>query len=1016
MNDNNDEFSGGVGLLEPPTQLDSSDQALGESLEISVRQPVPVEVIPATPRKPKAAPKAVAKSGNTKPDNTRPGNTRPGNTRTGTKGLVELAELEALVSAIDKSTAVIEFSMDGMILTANQNFLNLMGYTLDEIQGKHHSIFVPASYRESEQYRDFWFKLRAGQYQTAEYKRLGKNGREVWIQASYNPILDLNGQPFKVVNYATDVTERKMTAADFEGQVAAIDKSTAMIEFNMDGTILTANDLFLRTMGYRLEEIRGKHHSIFVDDQYKRSEEYRSFWENLNQGLHDKAEFKRYGKNGREVWIQASYNPILGLNGKPFKVIKFATDITNEKLVAADFEGQIAAIDKSTAVIEFNMDGIIMSANSLFLSAMGYRMDEVKGKHHSMFLDEASKQSSENREFWERLNRGEHQAAVYKRVGKDGREVWIQASYNPILDLNGKPFKVVTYATDVTAQKLLAADCSGQIASISKSQAIIEFSIDGTILRANDNFLNLMGYSLVEIKGKHHSIFVDESFKNSSAYKQFWTSLQNGEYQTAVYKRIGKGGREVWIQASYNPILDLNGKPFKVVKYATDVTESKLLAADTSGQIASISKSQAIIEFGVDGTIITANDNFLSTMGYRLDEIKGRHHSMFVEESFRNTAEYGEFWDKLRRGEYQAAVYKRIGKGGREVWIQASYNPILDLNGKPFKVVQYATEVTEHVKAKIDLQQKVETIVEVVRAATQGDLTQEISVSGSDAIGQMGEGLAHFFKSLRSSVKKILQNAQSVGESAEKLISLSSQMVRDAGETASQAKIVSDTSGEVSKNVSVMATGGDEMLTSIRLIAGSSNESARVAKEAVAAAANAKLIISELGDSSTKIGNVIKLITSIAQQTNLLALNATIEAARAGEAGKGFAVVAHEVKELAKETAKATNEIGVKIEAIQSSTKSAVLAIGQIDSVINQIDEISASIASAVEEQTATTNEMGRNVNEAASGATDIAQSILGVARTAQNTTVAADETQTAAKALSDMASQLRSMVGQFKI
>ncbi len=206
------------------------------------------------------------------------------------------------------------------------------------------------------------------------------------------------------------------------------------------------------------------------------------------------------------------------------------------------------------------------------------------------------------------------------------------------------------------------------------------------------------------------------------------------------------------------------------------------------------------------------------------------------------------------------------------------------------------------------------------------------------------------------------------------------------------------------------------MLTSIRLISSSSNESARVAKEAVSAAANAKVIVSELGNSSTKIGNVLKLITSIAQQTNLLALNATIEAARAGEAGKGFAVVAHEVKELAKETAKATNEIGLKIEAIQSSTKSAAQAIGQIDSVINQIDEISASIASAVEQQTATTNEMGRSVNEAASSANDIAQSIKGVARTAQNTTVAADQTRDAAQAMAAMAYQLQSLVGQFKI
>jgi PAS domain S-box-containing protein len=998
VHDNSNEFEGGIAVLDEPTEVQTVSREEVQALSSGEVQTVSREMEPS-PRKPKVpaktAPKTVSKP-----------------VMKGT----ERAELEAVVSAVSKSNAVIEFDMDGIVLTANDNFLNTMGYTLSEIQGRHHSLFVPDDYKQSAEYREFWSKLRAGQYQTAEYKRLGKNGREVWIQASYNPILDSQGKPYKVIKFATDVTQQKLSAADFSGQIAAIAKSTAVIEFNMDGTIRTANDHFLDAMGYRLDEVKGKHHSMFVDDEYKRRAEYREFWEKLNRGEYQQAEYKRYGKGGREVWIQASYNPILDLNGKPFKVVKYATDVTNQKVAAADFEGQIAAIAKSSAVIEFNMDGTIRTANSIFLDAMGYRLDEVKGKHHSIFLDEETKNSSEYREFWDRLRRGEHQSAEFKRFGKGGREVWIQASYNPILDLNGKPFKVVKYATDITEQKLLAADCNGQIKAIGKSQAIIEFTIDGTILHANDNFLNVMGYSLSEIKGKHHGMFVDDAFKASAEYRDFWLALKRGEYQSAVYKRYGKGGREVWIQASYNPILDLNGKPFKVVKYATDITESKLLAADSSGQIASISKSQAVIEFNIDGTITQANDNFLNAMGYTLDEIKGRHHSMFVDEAFKNSAEYQAFWQALRRGEYQAAVYKRLGKGGREVWIQASYNPILDLNGKPFKVVKYATEVTEHIKAKIDLQQKVEVILEVVRAASQGDLTREIAVSGSDAIGQMGEGLAHFFKSLRQSVQQILLNSQSVGESADKLISLSNQMVGDAGETASQAKIVSDTSGEVSKNVGVMATGGDEMLTSIRLIAGSSNESARVAKEAVAAAANAKLIISELGDSSTKIGNVIKLITSIAQQTNLLALNATIEAARAGEAGKGFAVVAHEVKELAKETAKATNEIGLKVEAIQSSTKSAVLAIGQIDSVINQIDEISASIASAVEEQTATTNEMGRNVNEAASGANDIAQSILGVARTAQNTTVAADETRNAAKALAEMAAQLQSLVGQFKI
>ncbi|MFO0650103.1 MAG: PAS domain-containing protein [Polyangiales bacterium] len=195
-----------------------------------------------------------------------------------------------------------------------------------------------------------------------------------------------------------------------------------------------------------------------------------------------------------------------------------------------------------------------------------------------------------------------------------------------------------------------------------------------------------LGYSLNEIKGKHHSMFVEESYRSSNDYREFWARLNRGEYVAEEFKRIGRGGKEVWIQASYNPIFDLNGKPFKVVKYAMDVTAEKIKAADYAGQLAAIGKSQAVIEFDLDGTIRTANENFLRTLGYSLNEIKGKHHSMFVEESYRGSNDYREFWARLNRGEYVAEEFKRIGRGGKEVWIQASYNPIFDLNGRPFKV------------------------------------------------------------------------------------------------------------------------------------------------------------------------------------------------------------------------------------------------------------------------------------------------------------------------------------------
>jgi len=287
-----------------------------------------------------------------------------------------------------------------------------------------------------------------------------------------------------------------------------------------------------------------------------------------------------------------------------------------------------------------------------------------------------------------------------------------------MLDSRGKPAKVIKFATDITAQKIQSMENFGKITAMDRSQAVIEFNMDGTIVTANENFLGAMGYTLGEVQGKHHGMFVEPAERDGGAYREFWARLNRGEFQAAEYKRLGKGGKEVWILATYNPIMDEKGKPFKVVKFATDVTGQKLKAADLDGQITAIGKSQAVIEFRMDGTIITANENFLNTLGYSLGEVQGKHHSMFVEPTERGSADYQEFWARLNRGEYQVAEYKRIGKGGKEVWIQASYNPILDLNGKPFKVVKYAADTTQQALTRMRAE-RARSLIESVAAGSE---------------------------------------------------------------------------------------------------------------------------------------------------------------------------------------------------------------------------------------------------------------------------------------------------------
>jgi methyl-accepting chemotaxis protein len=314
-----------------------------------------------------------------------------------------------------------------------------------------------------------------------------------------------------------------------------------------------------------------------------------------------------------------------------------------------------------------------------------------------------------------------------------------------------------------------------------------------------------------------------------------------------------------------------------------------------------------------------------------------------------------------------------------------------------------------------DLKHKIDLMLGTVEAAAKGDLTSAVAVSGEDALGRMGDGLSTFLKDLRSSVSQMGDTSQALASSSEELTAVSQAMSSNAVEASAQANVVSAAAEQVSKNVTTVATGVEEMNVSIREIAKSATDAARVATGAVKVAETTNVTVGKLGESSAEIGKVIRVITSIAQQTKLLALNATIEAARAGEAGKGFAVVANEVKELAKETAKATEDISAKIDAIQTDTKGAVDAISEISAVIKKINDIQSSIASAVEQQTATANEIGRNISEAAKGSAEIAQNITSVAQAAKSTSVGANDTQRAADELARMAATLQKLIGQFK-
>jgi methyl-accepting chemotaxis protein len=547
-----------------------------------------------------------------------------------------------------------------------------------------------------------------------------------------------------------------------------------------------------------------------------------------------------------------------------------------------------------------------------------------------------------------------------------------------------------------------SSDLNAQFEAINRVQAIIEFTLDGKILHANENFLTALGYTLPEIQGQHHSLFVEAAYRSSPEYKAFWAKLGRGEFEAAQYKRIGKGGKEVWIEASYNPIFDKRGRPYKVVKFATDITTQKLQTADYEGQLAAIDKAQAVIAFTLDGTIITANRNFLDTLGYSLEEVKGKHHSIFVERAYRDSLEYKAFWDKLGRGEYDAAQYKRIGKGGKEIWIQASYNPILDASGRPYKVVKYATDITAQVKAAQMTQIAVQQVQAVVDATRNNDLTQRVSLDGKTGeIATLCSGVNDIVEAMTNIINSLRQASTTIAAASAEISTASQDL---AQRTESQAASIEETAASMHEITTTVRQNADN--------AQAANQLAAVARDTAekggSVVSNAVNAVTQIEESARKISDIIGLIDEIAFQTNLLALNASVEAARAGEAGKGFAVVAQEVRALAQRSANASKDIKALISTSNAQVKTGATLVNQTGSsltdivaAVKKVSDIVAEIAAASREQ--------------ATGLDQINTAVGSMDEITQRNGALVEETSASAQSLSNQAQSLAALVQRYK-
>jgi methyl-accepting chemotaxis protein len=547
------------------------------------------------------------------------------------------------------------------------------------------------------------------------------------------------------------------------------------------------------------------------------------------------------------------------------------------------------------------------------------------------------------------------------------------------------------------------ADYRGQIAAIGRSQAVIEFDMTGTVRDVNENFARVLGYSRAEVIGKHHSMFVESAYSGSAEYRGFWEKLNRGEPEIGSFKRLAKGGREVWIQASYNPIPDVNGKPFKVVKYASDITEQKVRATDFEGQLAAIGRAQAVIEFDLDGTIRVVNENFAQVLGYSNSEVQGKHHSMLVDPAISGTADYRAFWAKLARGEPDSGRYRRVAKGGRTVWLQASYNPILDANGRPVKVVKFATDVTEQMQMAQQLELTVKQTQITVQAASEGDLTARIPLSGkSGELEALCKGVNSMLDATSDLVKRVKSAAAEVQAGAEEI---SKGNLNLSQRTEQQASSLEETASSMEEMTSTVKQTADN--------AGQANQLAMAARQQAekggAVVSSAVSAMGGINAASKKIADIIGVIDEIAFQTNLLALNAAVEAARAGEQGRGFAVVATEVRNLAGRSATAAKEIKALIQD----------SVSKVDEGAKLVDESGRTledIVSAVKKVTDIVAEIAAASREQSSGIEQVNKAVMQMDQTTQQNAALVEEASAASHAIVEQAQALNGMIARYSV
>ncbi|GAA4846296.1 PAS domain S-box protein [Algivirga pacifica] len=1058
-------------------------------------------------------------------------------------------EGQSLLEATKNTVGNIEIGLDGKIADINARGTDYWGWTMEEVMEKGLSILDLFDEEFMKGDRAFSLeKLLEGAGADGFWMAKHKNGETFWFNGLFVPIINYDGKLSKVMLLGNDdaaSSEAFETKNMLDAVMNCIDNVAIVSESDLHGTITKVNDQLCEISGYTEEELLGQPHNILRHPETPK-EVFAEMWNTIQRGEVFKATYKNRTKDGDFYWVQSSIAPVLGLDGKPFKYIGVRFDMTDLFKQKSSLESINDAINVANVMYEMNLEGELTRVNENFEKVLGYSQKESIGLLHTYLVPDKEEDRIKEETLWNQLRKGEYMVADFKRLSKDGREVWLEGSYNPVKDYNGEVETVIVYVQDITERRLRNAENRGKLAALDQSQAVVEFSVSGQIEKVNDAFCEIVGYSKEELIGMHHSILCFSDFIETGAYEDFWNELREGVYQKGDFKRKAKDGEELFIHATYNPIRDMDGNVIKVVKLATDVTERKRRNAENRGKLKAIDATQLIVEFDKDRNMLEANDKFLKVTGYSREELMGQPHAMLCEQEYAESEAYNDFWAEILGGDSVVGEMKRKNKEGQDIWLRAVYTPIMDDEGRFLKVVKYADDITGfkvafnklsdfleelskgNFEAEIDtgsielredlahmiennrkMRDNMKEVIEQVnyvvqKAGREGDLSATLildnaegawrelmngvnllldSISSpiielSQVIDKLSEGslVDYFYGSAQGDVKgmtealnKAIRNLNTlltvINDRSDLIATLAKDTLNKHGDmdrnTMDVYKVVEEISAGVQKQVG-LTDDSSRMVDSILSSALSMEDKAQVINKSAengleycqdgktllnrlidnineisSSAQSTSGTIGELTERSEEISRTLNVITNIAAQTNLLALNAAIEAARAGDAGRGFAVVAEEIRKLAEDSRMSAVNIEKVIKDVHKDVSMATKAIEQMTNTVahgntatKDVSEVFNRIITSNEETLGLSKEVLLASNKQQKSVDIIAKNIekiVAVAETSSEGTRRVGEVMGSmsssvtdmgktSEALSAIADQLKDGLGKFKL